>query len=237
MKRTLALALTTATLALTGTFAAQAADLANGAPAPSYEESDVRGGVKIGYLECEVGGGAGYVLGSAKEIDCTFHSSVGRERTDHYSGAIRKMGVDLGFTTRSKLVWGSACADSRLPSGLAQRSVSGRQRRSHGRCGRRCQRARRRHLGLYPLADDQRNWPARPQPGCRWHLGNADSRQLNSLASPPSRVCGGEKPQPLSFYSSCYSAGSGLSVRRLFGLSRRMVFPAGLLCSCSTRVK
>jgi hypothetical protein len=105
MKRTLTLALTTATLALIGGIAAQAADLANGAPAPSYEESDVRGGVKIGYLECEVGGGAGYVLGSAKEIDCTFHSSVGAERTDRYTGAVRKMGVDLGFTTRSKLVW------------------------------------------------------------------------------------------------------------------------------------
>ncbi|WP_428427484.1 DUF992 domain-containing protein [Pararhizobium sp.] len=105
MKKTLALALTTVTLALTGGVAARAADLANSAPAPSYEESDVRDGVKIGYLECDVGGGVGYVLGSAKEIDCTFKSTVGAERTDRYTGAVRKMGVDLGFTTRGKLVW------------------------------------------------------------------------------------------------------------------------------------
>jgi hypothetical protein len=74
-------------------------------PATYSEEPDQRNGVKIGYLECEIGGGVGYVLGSAKEMDCTFHSTVGRARVDHYTGAIRKMGVDLGFTTRSRLVW------------------------------------------------------------------------------------------------------------------------------------
>ena len=61
--------------------------------------------MKIGYLDCEIGGGVGYVLGSAKELDCTYHWTVGRERIDHYTGAIRKMGVDLGFTTRSRLIW------------------------------------------------------------------------------------------------------------------------------------
>lgn len=94
-----------ASLLACGTSAVRAADPVEGAPAPTYEESDVRGGVKIGYLTCEIGGGVGYVLGSAREADCTFRSTVGTERTDHYSGAIRKMGVDLGFTTKSKLVW------------------------------------------------------------------------------------------------------------------------------------
>jgi len=105
MKNTFAMAFTAASLSLAGAGATFAADPVEGTPAPTYEESDVSNGVKIGYLECDVGGGAGYVLGSAKEVDCVFHSSVGRERTDHYTGAIRKMGVDLGFTTRSKLVW------------------------------------------------------------------------------------------------------------------------------------
>lgn len=106
MKKIFAMTLTAASLALLGSTAIRAADLAGNVPAaPAYEETDTSGGVKIGYLTCDVGGGAGYVLGSAKEIDCTFHSSVGGERTDHYTGAFRKMGVDLGFTTRSRLVW------------------------------------------------------------------------------------------------------------------------------------
>lgn len=101
MKKTFAMALAAGTLALAGATAAHAADI------PTYHEpnTDVRDGVKIGYLDCTIGGGVGYVLGSAKEVDCVFSSTVGSERTDHYTGAIKKLGVDLGFTTRSRLIW------------------------------------------------------------------------------------------------------------------------------------
>ena len=61
------------------------------------------GGVRIGTLTCDIGGGVGYVLGSSKEVACTFRSTNGE--TDNYAGAIRKMGVDIGFTTQGKLVW------------------------------------------------------------------------------------------------------------------------------------
>jgi hypothetical protein len=69
------------------------------------EQPDQRDGVRIGYLDCNIGGGVGYVLGSAKEADCVFSSTVGSEPLDHYTGVVRKMGVDLGFTTRSRLIW------------------------------------------------------------------------------------------------------------------------------------
>ena len=95
-----ALALLSTILTLAGATAASAADLIT-----NYPEQDERNGVKIGYLTCDIGGGVGYVLGSAKEIDCVFHSSSLGALSDHYSGAVRKFGVDLGFTTRSRLVW------------------------------------------------------------------------------------------------------------------------------------
>jgi len=104
MKNALTMALVATAIAVPSAMTARAADVEIIEKAPRYD-TDVIGGVKIGYLTCEIGGGVGYVLGSAKEVDCTFHSTMGRERVDHYSGAIRKMGVDLGFTTRSKLVW------------------------------------------------------------------------------------------------------------------------------------
>lgn len=99
MKRILALAVA-APLALSGSLA-QAADT------PRYEraeESDAYGGVKIGTLSCDVGGGIGYVIGSAKTLDCTFQSVRG-SRSEDYAGAVRKLGVDVGFTTRGRLVW------------------------------------------------------------------------------------------------------------------------------------
>lgn len=88
-----------APLALASMGAAQAADT-RPLPAP-----DGFGGVRIGTLECEIGGGVGYVIGSAKELACVFRSSVGSRATEHYTGVIRKLGVDLGFTTRGRLVW------------------------------------------------------------------------------------------------------------------------------------
>jgi len=82
-----------------------AASLAQAADLRTYEAPDDSGGVKIGTLSCDIGGGAGYVLGSAKPLDCVFHSSIGSRSSESYTGTIRKMGVDLGFTTQGKLVW------------------------------------------------------------------------------------------------------------------------------------
>ena len=101
MNKTFATAFAAVSLTLVGAGAVNAADLVT----RTYEEPDLRNGVKIGYLTCDIGGGVGYVLGSAKELDCTFQSTIGARRTDHYTGAIRKMGVDLGFTTQGRLVW------------------------------------------------------------------------------------------------------------------------------------
>jgi len=85
---------------LIGAALAQAADQVNGDVSP---QADDFGGVKIGALNCDVGGGFGYVLGSAKQMDCTFRSTSGQ--AERYTGAIRKLGVDLGFTTKGRLVW------------------------------------------------------------------------------------------------------------------------------------
>lgn len=83
---------------------AGAADMVARDPAPTYvERGGDRDGVKIGMLTCDVGGGVGYVIGSAKSVDCVFSSTRGEQ--DTYSGVIRKMGVDLGFTTQGRIVW------------------------------------------------------------------------------------------------------------------------------------
>ncbi|MBO9125860.1 MULTISPECIES: DUF992 domain-containing protein [unclassified Rhizobium] len=98
MNKTIASIVAAASLAQVFATSVAAADLVT-----TYEEPDQRDGVKIGVLTCDVGGGVGYVLGSAKSVDCVFNGTRGS--VDHYSGTIRKMGVDLGFTTRGRLVW------------------------------------------------------------------------------------------------------------------------------------
>ncbi|MDO9416880.1 DUF992 domain-containing protein [Pararhizobium sp.] len=97
-----------------GATGALAADMVSREPAPSY---DIEGGVKIGTLACDVGGGVGYVFGSAKTLGCTFTPIGDRGSVETYSGAIRKMGVDIGFTTRGRLVWSVFAPTAGLHSG------------------------------------------------------------------------------------------------------------------------
>lgn len=80
-----------------------AADLYARNTAPVPVEADDEGGVRVGVLSCDVGSGGGYLLGSAKTLDCTFKSVRGK--VDHYTGFVRKFGVDLGYTAGGKLVW------------------------------------------------------------------------------------------------------------------------------------
>ncbi|MBB3658573.1 hypothetical protein FHX15_003820 [Rhizobium sp. BK650] len=102
MKKMIATTIAAASLLQAFVMSASAADLVRRSPAV---EPDVSGGVKIGYLACDIGGGVGYVLGSSKQIDCVFQPTSNSEAPEHYSGALRKFGVDLGFTTRGRLLW------------------------------------------------------------------------------------------------------------------------------------
>jgi Protein of unknown function (DUF992) len=60
--------------------------------------------VKVGVLTCDVEPGIGYVIGSDKSLDCWFKPSKGG-KTEHYSGSIKKLGLDVGFTGGEKIAW------------------------------------------------------------------------------------------------------------------------------------
>jgi len=85
-------------VAMAGIGAAKAADIV---AAPVYE--DGRNGIRIGMLTCDINSGLGYVIASAKEVACTFKPNGGR--AEDYVGNIKKLGVDLGYTSQSRLIW------------------------------------------------------------------------------------------------------------------------------------
>jgi hypothetical protein len=96
MKNALAAVLAATSLATISAASALAADKI------IYEEQDHHGGIRIGILACDVGEGGGYLLGSAKELNCVFRSN---HRSDDYTGYIKKLGVDLGYTSQGRIVW------------------------------------------------------------------------------------------------------------------------------------
>jgi hypothetical protein len=61
------------------------------------------GGINIGTLTCQVGGGWGLVLGSARPLVCTF--AVYGGRFERYVGTVWKFGLDLGYTQNGVMIW------------------------------------------------------------------------------------------------------------------------------------
>ena len=59
--------------------------------------------VRIGTLECNIEGNAGFIVGSHAGLTCVL-KRVNGVRED-YHGSITKVGIDAGFTAETVLVW------------------------------------------------------------------------------------------------------------------------------------
>jgi hypothetical protein len=60
--------------------------------------------VEIGLLDCVVEGGAGFIIGSTKDLSCTFLPAGGRP-PEPYFGVVRKFGLDIGVTGATYIKW------------------------------------------------------------------------------------------------------------------------------------
>ena len=60
--------------------------------------------LQVGILACEGEGGWGLIITSRKTFECTFSGNDGAVRS-HYSAQIRNVGIDIGYTGASTLVW------------------------------------------------------------------------------------------------------------------------------------
>jgi Protein of unknown function (DUF992) len=59
--------------------------------------------VKAGVLTCNVAGGFGFIFGSSRAVNCTV--SPGGGPPQHYTGAINKFGVDIGYVQGAVMIW------------------------------------------------------------------------------------------------------------------------------------
>ncbi|HVM81539.1 MAG TPA: DUF992 domain-containing protein [Stellaceae bacterium] len=62
------------------------------------------GGVRAGTLTCNVSSGWGFVIGSSRDLRCTYSPSSGGGG-EHYSGTVTKFGVDIGYVSSAVIVW------------------------------------------------------------------------------------------------------------------------------------
>src|SRR5476649_2089741 len=80
-------------------------------------------GVKVGTLNCNVAGGMGFVFGSSKELRCSYEPT--KAMVEHYSGSISKWGVDIGYTSKAKLIWAVFAPASDVRPGALEGEYAG----------------------------------------------------------------------------------------------------------------
>jgi hypothetical protein len=72
-------------------------------------------GVKVGVLQCQVGAGVGLIVLKEEKLVCTFHSNTGA--SEHYHGHMTKVGLEVGVTGGSIIVWAVAAATNDYKAG------------------------------------------------------------------------------------------------------------------------
>src|SRR5215207_4936854 len=78
--------------------------------------------VQAGTLVCDVSGGIGMIIGSQRDMACTFTNSRGEPEV--YVGRIRRFGLDIGATAASQIVWTVFAPSGRFSRGaLAEATV------------------------------------------------------------------------------------------------------------------
>lgn len=78
-------------------------------------------GVELGLLDCVIEGGTGFIIGSTKDISCTFKPADSANAPETYFGVVRKYGLDIGTTGAVFMQWVviSPVANKYAPGALA----------------------------------------------------------------------------------------------------------------------
>ena len=61
--------------------------------------------IELGRLECLIEGGTGFIVGSSKDLSCTFVPADPARPAEAYFGVVNKFGVDIGVTGAAVMQW------------------------------------------------------------------------------------------------------------------------------------
>ena len=62
-------------------------------------------GVELGVLDCAISGGTGFIVGSTKDLRCTFNPADTTFAPESYFGVVSKYGLDIGTTKQTVMQW------------------------------------------------------------------------------------------------------------------------------------
>lgn len=79
--------------------------------------------VKVGTLTCNGKGGTAYIVGSQKSFACNFAPTSGR--AERYGATVSRIGVDLGVTGDTTIVWAVFAPSSSVKKGVLAGEYAG----------------------------------------------------------------------------------------------------------------
>jgi len=79
--------------------------------------------VKTGYLTCHEASGWGFVIGSSRQLKCTYSNNGGR--VEYYGGSISKFGADIGYLKSAVIIWAVAAPTKDLKAGALTGNYGG----------------------------------------------------------------------------------------------------------------
>lgn len=82
------------------------------------------GAAEVGRLECRIDPGIGLVVGSSKGMECRYSSADG-QIVELYEGRVTKVGVDIGVTGESVVIWQVVAPTSSLRPGALEGTYTG----------------------------------------------------------------------------------------------------------------
>lgn len=82
------------------------------------------GGTKVGVLTCKTSASLGLILGSHQKIRCSFAPDNGGP-PENYTGAINRLGLDLGVTAGGVMAWGVIAPTNGVPHGALSGTYAG----------------------------------------------------------------------------------------------------------------
>lgn len=80
-------------------------------------------GVQVGTLECKVEDGWGHIVASSRDMDCLYRPVDGGP--EHYTGELRRYGIDIGYTSDARLIWAVVAPSSDVGTGALEGDYGG----------------------------------------------------------------------------------------------------------------
>ncbi|MEM9277280.1 MAG: DUF992 domain-containing protein [Pseudomonadota bacterium] len=91
--------------------------------AVSTPVSAIEARIEVGTLTCDGEGGSGFILGSSKDMTCSF---LGIDNfRENYVGNVKKFGIDIGETERTTITWIVFAPTTELEAGALEGNYAG----------------------------------------------------------------------------------------------------------------